>query len=160
MSENQRPTYWDIALEYLREGYRAWQAGDAASGTAVSDRMGLSVVETLDFRNELQDLGLIAVSVEHDDPWGFRLLPRGIALMDGSPSLNHLLTLPSSALDRAAPTPGEAEQAKGRWRTVVMEWATKKGLDTAWDNRQALWHMLRAGSQWLPDFPGTLDIPV
>lgn len=158
MSESQRPTSWDIALEYLREGYRAWQARDGASATTVSHRMELSAVEDIDFRRELQGLGLIVLAETHDDPGDFRLLPRGIALMDGSPSLDSLLTLPLSALDRAAPTPGEAEKAKRRWRIVVMEWAIKKGLDTAWDNRRALWNMLRSGSQWLPDFPGSSDL--
>ena len=159
MSESQRPTSWDIVLEYLREGYRAWQARDGASATTVRHRRDLSVVEDIDFRRELRDLGLIALAETHDDPGEFRLLPRGIALMDGSPSLDSLLAFPLPALDRAAPTPVEADKAKRRWRIVVMEGAIKKGLDTAWDNRRALWNMLRAGSQWLPDFPGSPDLP-
>ena len=30
-----RPTYWQIVLAYLQEGYRAWQERDTASGASV-----------------------------------------------------------------------------------------------------------------------------
>ena len=45
MEENQRPSYSDIVLAYLREGYRAWQARDGASAAGVERELGLSFDE-------------------------------------------------------------------------------------------------------------------
>src|SRR5713101_6508648 len=110
--EQSRPSYSEIAIAYLEEGYRAWQKRSGASAAAVAEQLGLSVVEDLDFRHELAALGLIAPALTHDDPGDYRLIPRGIALMDGSPTLDSLLALPAAAFDKAAPTHEAAEGAK------------------------------------------------
>jgi hypothetical protein len=156
--ENPRPTYTDIARAYLTEGYRAWQARDGASADVVRDTMGLSVDEDMDFRRELQALDLIGGKLTSDDPGDFRLLPKGIALMDGSPTLDTLMALPAAALDRAAPSSEAAQHANGRWRSVVTEWAIKKGLDTVWENRQLLWSFLRMQFPWMPQ--GIPEVPL
>jgi len=148
-----KPTYWEIVHAYLQEGYRAWLAGDGASAKSVEDRMGLSLEQSLDFRKHLVGLDLIALAETRDDP-DFRLLPPGIAFMDGSQTLEGLLALPVKAVQEAAPTPNEAQGVLRRWRDVTIEWGLKKGLDYVWENRLALWDSLvRTGQRWVPPLP-------
>ena len=155
--DDPRPTYTDIVLAYLTEGYRAWQAHERGAAAEVAARMGLSVEEDLNFRRELGLLDLIASIDYHDDPAEFWLLPKGIALMDGSTMLDSLIALPSAAMDQAALTPEAAASAKRGWTTVVRDWAVKKGLEVTWDSRRDLWELLRARYPWLPAWPGAPD---
>jgi hypothetical protein len=135
-------------LAYLEEGYRAWQARDGASADVVRETMKLSVEEDMDFQQQLKDLDLIGGRTSRDDG-DYRLLPKGIALMDGSPTLDSLLALPAAALEKA-PTPQEGTRAKIEWRKVVMEEAIKVGIRSAWDSRGALWDLMRTMHHWLP----------
>jgi hypothetical protein len=149
-----RPTYWEIVLEYLHEGYRAWQAHeDGASETPVQERLDLSDQESMDFSAELERLGLIALSEEHGSAEDFRLLPLGIAFMDASPTLENLTAAPFLVVGPAAPTRTKAAEARRSWKNILLEWAIKRGLDVTWENRRLLWGQLRLQFPWLPDFP-------
>lgn len=149
-----RPTYWQIVLSYLSEGYRAWHARDVAAGVTVEQALGLSWEEGRDFQTELSGLHLIAMEEVSNAVAAYRLLPRGIAFMNGFPALDAALNSQLELIDRTSNvTPEQKQTAKRRWRDVIIEKGIEKGIDYAWEHRQTLWATLRLQFPGLPELP-------
>ena len=150
----QRPTYWQIVFSYLEEGYRAWQTKDVAAGRTVEEALGLSWEEGRDFQMELSRLQLIAMEEVTNVVAAYRLLPRGIAFMNGFPTLDAALNNQLELIDRTSNATLEQKQtAKRRWRDVIIEKGVEKGIDYVWDHRQTLWTTLRRQFPGLPELP-------
>ncbi len=155
----QRPGYWDIVLQYLREGHRAWTERDVASASAVERRLGLSGFEGLRFIKHLESLRLIEKERGLDASGPFNLMPEGLAFMEGLPSIEQILAAQAQAIAKASgPTEPEKSKAIATLRDTTIRLATEKGIGWVLSNLPKLVALARTQFPWLPSL-GLLEEP-
>jgi predicted transcriptional regulator len=145
-----RPSYWDIAVAYLEEGYRAWHARDEASADTVESRLGLSWQEGLRFRDELAGQGLIE-PVRNLGRTVYNLAPRGLAFVERMPDVQRLLAMQTMAINSSSSGPDEKRQATFSLRDEVYKTALSKGADAVIQNAGAIWNTVRTVYSNLPE---------
>jgi hypothetical protein len=140
-----RPSYGEIVVAYIEEGYRAWHARDEAWPATVVSRLGLSADEALDWQRELEGHNLIVVrqllSAAPASP--YRLSPRGLAFAERLPDLQRLMAQQTAAIDASAATPDEKRQAGFSLRAEAYKVALSKGVDFAIQNAPSIWSTIR-----------------
>jgi hypothetical protein len=154
-----RPGYWDIVIAYLKEGHRAWRERDVASGVEVERRLGLSQMEGHSFVKYLEGMELIEYEPFMNALGAYHLLPKGLAVAVGLPSLDLLLATQASVVP-AAKGPAEAEKktALATLRDATMRYAIEQGVGWVLKNSTQLLRMARTRWPWIPDL-GVEDIP-
>jgi hypothetical protein len=113
-----RPSYWDIVVAYLEEGYRAWQAREEASADTVEARLGLSGFEGIRFRQELESQGLIE-GVRVLGRTAYNLAPRGLAFVERMPDVQRLLAMQTAVINSSSSGADEKRQAAFSLRDVA-----------------------------------------
>lgn len=156
MSAHQRRGYWDIVLAYLLAAHHSWLAGEqAVEAGSVTEALGINEDDETDVLQELEHLGLVRTPDLNGSDTLYRLLPRGVALMERQPSLEHLLARQFAAIDETSQgTPEEKQQAKTGLKDELYKAAVGKGLDWVLSNLPTIIERLRAIYPWLPWMPG------
>lgn len=150
MTNDRRPSYWEIVVAYIEEGHRAWHARDDASAKAVEDRLGLSVYETVDWHRELERLGLIAMHDAMNAVGAYRLAPRGLAFPERMPDIQRLLEQQTAAINASSAGEDEKRQAGFSLRDEVYKTAISKGADVAIQNAGTIWSLARTIYSFIP----------
>jgi hypothetical protein len=149
---SERPSYIDIVLAYLSEGGRAWRNRDSASAVDVQKRLGLSDWESIDFMRHLEELGLVASEEVMNSSGAYRLLPKGLAFVEGLPSLEQIVTVQARAIESSSEQPKPAKDtAKTVVRDTLIRQALERGVAVVVDNLPYVWRVLRMQFPWLPD---------
>jgi hypothetical protein len=149
---NGRPSYSEIIVAYIEEGYRAWQTReDDASAVAVEGRLGLSPIEGIDWHRELAAHGLIIMHDALNALGAYRLAPRGLAFAERLPDLQRLLTQQTAAIN-ASPAANDEEKRQAGFsvRDEVYKTAISKGADVAIQNAGAIWNFVRTLYAFIP----------
>jgi hypothetical protein len=145
-----RPSYWDIVVAYLEEGYRAWQAREEASADTVEARLGLSGFEGIRFRQELESQGLIE-GVRVLGRTAYNLAPRGLAFVERMPDVQRLLAMQTAVINSSSSGTDEKRQAAFSLRDEIYKTALSKGADAVIQNAGAIWNTVRTLYSNLPE---------
>jgi hypothetical protein len=146
-----RPSYWEIVVAYIEEGYRAWQERDVASSQAVEDRLGLSWMEGQDWHRVLVEQDLIVMIPDIGDAsTPYRLAPRGLAFAERLPDMQRLLAQQTAAVNASSSGEDEKRRARFSLRDEIYKTAVNKGADVVIQNAPTIWNTVRSLYDWLP----------
>ncbi|MBI4635820.1 MAG: hypothetical protein HY727_05670 [Candidatus Rokubacteria bacterium] len=146
----ERPGYWDIVIAYIREGHRAWKAGDVGYGVEVERALGLSDMEGHRFIQYLEGLGLVEYEQATNALGAFHLLPKGLAFAERMPDIEDLLAEQTKAIRVGQAGEAEKRQAGFSLRDEMLKTAVNKGADVAIQNASSIWTFMRTVYSWLP----------
>jgi hypothetical protein len=152
-----RPSYWDIVLAYIREGDAARREGRPASAVEVEKMLGLDLAEGMGFVKYLKDRHFIATDLPQNAIGAYRLLPDGLALADGVPTLEAKLLVQTRQIEvlRKQAAPDRTAQVTASFREVTIKLAVERGVGWVANNWRLIWQLLRGQ---YPDIPPELPL--
>jgi hypothetical protein len=147
----ERPGHWAAVVAYLREGHRAWKERDVGYGVQVEEALGLSPMEGHSFIQYLEGLGLAQYDSAANAVGAFHLLPKGLAVAEGLPSLDRVLSAQTVAIVNVqGPTEPEKSTALASVHETTIKYAVERGLDWTLKSLPHLYRLARAKWPWLP----------